>query len=106
MVTIQQGDLFTLVNVFTVTPDKQQQVIDILVEAGEQTMKHLPGFVSSNLHKSDDGKYVINYVQWRRREDFDTMMKNPEAKTHRDETAALSVSYNPIICEVVASIEV
>jgi len=36
--------LMTLVNVFTVTPDKQSELADLLVHATEETMRHLPGF--------------------------------------------------------------
>lgn len=104
MTTIQQGtDVFTLINVFTVTPDNQQKVIDMLVEAGEKAMRKLPGFISSNLHKSFDGRAVVNYVQWRSQADFEAMQQNPLATPHMQATADLSESYNPITCEVVAS---
>lgn len=99
--TIQPTEhVFTLVNVFAVTPDNQQAVIDVLVEAGEQTMKHLPGFISANLHKSYDGKSVVNYAQWRSREDFEAMLRSPEAQPHMRAAAALAESYNPVLCRV------
>jgi heme-degrading monooxygenase HmoA len=105
MKTIQQGnDVFTLINVFTVTPDNQQKAIDMLVEAGEKAMMKLPGFISSNLHKSFDGKAVVNYVQWRSQADFESMQQNPLATPHMQATADLSESYHPITCEIVASV--
>ena len=104
MVTIEAGrDLFTLVNVFTVQPDRQQQLIDLLAEASE-TMKQIPGFISANLHKSYDGKYVVNYAQWRSRADFDAMLHNPEATPHMKAAAGLADNYNPITCDVAHSI--
>lgn len=42
-------------------------------------MKILPGFVSATIHGSADGVRVANYAQWRRREDFEAMLNNPEA---------------------------
>ncbi len=42
----------------------------------------MPGFVSANIHRSVDGVRVVNYAQWRRREDFEAMLKNPEAQMH------------------------
>ncbi|PSQ96647.1 MAG: antibiotic biosynthesis monooxygenase [Bacteroidetes bacterium SW_9_63_38] len=57
-------DVFTLVNVFTVPEDRRQALVDVLVEATEQTMQHLPGFVSANIHVSHDGTRVVNYAQW------------------------------------------
>lgn len=104
MVTIQPADkVFTLVNVFAVSPEKQQQLIDLLVEAS-QTMKELPGFLSANLHKSHDGKYVVNYAQWRSQRDYDAMQHNPQATPHMKAAAELAQGYNPIICDVTDSV--
>ena len=75
-------EVATLINVFTVAPENQQKLVDLLIEATEKTMRHVPGFVSANIHKSLDGKRVANYAQWRSAEDFETMMKNPEALVH------------------------
>jgi heme-degrading monooxygenase HmoA len=94
----------TLVNVFTVKPEHQQQLAQVLIEATDQTMKHLPGFVSASIHKSFDGMKVINYAQWRTREDFEAMQQNPKAGPHMKAAAALA-SFEPTLCEVVDSIE-
>ena len=40
----------TLVNVFYVEPENQQKLVDVLVKATETVMKHLPGFISANIH--------------------------------------------------------
>lgn len=54
--TIDTGhDVATLINVFTVTSDTQQPLVDLLVEATEQVMRHRPGFVSAAIHVSLDG---------------------------------------------------
>ncbi len=83
MVTISKDNkVVTLVNVFTVEPENQQKLVDLLVEATEKTMKNISGFVSANIHKSLDGVRVVNYAQWRSREDFEAMAKNPEAQAH------------------------
>ena len=83
MVTISKDNsVVTLINVFTVEPDNQQKLVDMLVKATEGTMKNIPGFVSANIHKSLDGKRVANYAQWRTAEDFEAMVKSPEAQTH------------------------
>ena len=53
MTTISKDNrVVTLVNVFTVAPENQQRLVEMLVEATEKTMKHVPGFVSANIHKS------------------------------------------------------
>ena len=83
MATISKdNNVVTLINVFTVEPTNQQRLVDMLVEATEKTMKNVPGFVSANIHKSLDGARVVNYAQWKSREDFEAMAKNPEAQAH------------------------
>ncbi len=83
MTTISKNNkVMTLINVFTVEPENQQSLVEMLVEATEKTMKHMPGFISANIHKSTDGVRVANYAQWRSREDFAAMLKNPEATAH------------------------
>ena len=72
----------TLINVFTVEAKDQQRLVDMLREATEKTMKNLPGFISANIHKSFDGVRVANYAQWCSREDFEAMLKNPQATAH------------------------
>jgi antibiotic biosynthesis monooxygenase (ABM) superfamily enzyme len=88
----KEHQIVTLINVFTVAPENQQRLVDMLVEATEKTMKHLPGFVSANIHKSADGVRVANYAQWRRREDFEAMLKNPEAQAHIKPIMAIAQS--------------
>lgn len=92
-------DLMTLVNVFTVAPDRQQELIDVLAEAGE-VMVELPGFVSANVHRSDDGERVVNYVQGRTLADFQAMQDNPRATPHMRRASELA-TYDPIMCWVV-----
>jgi quinol monooxygenase YgiN len=105
MSTIEaRRQLLTLVNVFTVDPGRQQELVDLLSDATEQTMKHLPGFVSANIHRSLDGKRVVNYAQWESREAFEAMRSNPDAVPHMKAAAALA-QFDPIVCEVVQSID-
>ena len=100
MATIEMGhDILTLINVFTVAPEKQEASFALLIEATEQTMRHLPGFISANIHKSHDGRRVVNYAQWRSRDDFDAMLKNREAVPHMKRAAELA-QFDPILCEV------
>ena len=50
----KDNNVITLINVFTVRPEHQQRLVDVLVEATEMVMKHQPGFVSASIHKSLD----------------------------------------------------
>ena len=106
MVTIRKGrDVLTLVNVFTVKPENQQKLVDMLTEATDQTMKKLPGFISANIHRSLDGTKVVNYAQWRSKTDFDAMRQNPAAQPHMAAVAAIA-TFDPILCEVSESVAV
>jgi quinol monooxygenase YgiN len=104
MATIAAGrEMLTLINVFTVEPADQQRLVQLLIDATEQTMKRLPGFISASIHRSRDGTKVVNYAQWRSKQDFDAMREHPEAKPHMAAAAALA-TFEPIICEVAESI--
>lgn len=74
--------LVTLINVFTVDPQEQQALVDLLIEATERTMRRQPGFVSANIHRSLDGRHVANYAQWESEAAFRTMLANAEAMVH------------------------
>ncbi|KFE63747.1 VOC family protein [Hyalangium minutum] len=90
----------TLINTFTVEPDRADELLKLLSRATEETMRHLPGFISANLHLSGDRRHIANYAQWRSREDYDAMLKNPEAQTHMREAAAIAQSFMPVLYEL------
>jgi quinol monooxygenase YgiN len=83
-------DIATLINVFTVNPDSQQQLIDLLDEATDQVIRHRAGFISANIHASLDGTRVVNYAQWRSREDLENMLADPTAGEHMKTITALA----------------
>ncbi|MBV9689288.1 MAG: antibiotic biosynthesis monooxygenase [Ktedonobacteraceae bacterium] len=100
MTTItQNSSLFTLINVFTVTPERQREMVDLLVEATEHTVRLLPGFISANIHQSLDGVRVTNYVQWKNKEAFEAFLHNPEATAHFKiaEQIAERIDYHPYL---------
>jgi heme-degrading monooxygenase HmoA len=69
-----EGNYATMINVFDVEPEKQEQLIDIWREEGRK-FEAWPGFVSAALHRSLDGKRVINYAQWQRAEDWQALAR-------------------------------
>lgn len=95
-------DSISLINVFTVPPEHQQRVVDLLIEATGSVMNTLPGYVSANIHRGLDGRHVANYAQWRSREAFEAMLQHPEAGTHMGEAAKLA-TVEPNLYEVVYS---
>ncbi len=104
MTTISEDNkVVTLINVFTVEPENQQKLVDMLVEATQKTMKNIPGFISANIHKSADGVRVTNYAQWRSEEDYAAMLKKPEALEHMKPITEIA-TFDAHIYEVVESV--
>ncbi|MBV8886743.1 MAG: antibiotic biosynthesis monooxygenase [Chroococcidiopsidaceae cyanobacterium CP_BM_RX_35] len=95
----KEADIVTLINVFEVEPENQQLLVDLLIEATEETMHKLPGFISANIHKSRDGKWVTNYAQWRSVEDFQAIFKNAQALSHMPAIGKIAKS-EPVLYEV------
>jgi len=92
--------LLTLINVYEVAPGKQAELVQLLADATEKVMRHQPGFVSVNIHRSIDGTRVVNYAQWASKEDFERMMKSPGAQGQIKQLAALAKSVSPALYEV------
>jgi len=93
-------DLITLVNVFTVEPERQAALVDLLADATTTVMNRFPGYISANIHRSLDGTKVVNYAQWHRAEDFEAMLADPVAQRHMSEAAAAAVSFEPHLYRV------
>jgi heme-degrading monooxygenase HmoA len=101
-VSIGAGDgVVTLINVFTVDPDRQQQLVDLWQQATEETMRHQPGFISATIHRSFDGTKVVNYAQWESREAFAAMFRDPGASVHLTRLAEIGTPA-PVLCDVVS----
>jgi quinol monooxygenase YgiN len=86
----EKQPVVTLINVFTVEPSKQAELVRLLDEATEQVMRQLPGFRSANIHRSLDGTSVANYAQWESKEAFESMLANPRAQEHMRAVSALA----------------
>lgn len=95
----ESQDVVTLINVFTVAPENQQRLVDLLVEATESVICKQPGYVSANIHKSLDGTKVTNYAQWRSVEDFQRMFGDEEVRAHMNEAEGLA-AIEPQLYEV------
>ncbi|MFD7614976.1 antibiotic biosynthesis monooxygenase family protein [Streptomyces sp. NPDC059828] len=90
----------TLINVFTVAPDRQAELIALLAQATEETMKRQPGFICANFHASQDGERVINYAQWETEDHYRAMLNNPEARVHMDKAATIATDTQPRLYRV------
>lgn len=74
----KHNDVITVIFSFAVKPERQQELIDLMIDALETTTKHQLGFVSASLHKSLDGTRVFNYAQWRTQAEYETFAQSSE----------------------------
>ena len=76
MTTIREDDVsVALINTFFVKPENAEELVELLTKATDEVMRHQPGFISANLHISLDKTRVVNYAQWRSKEDFERIGK-------------------------------
>jgi quinol monooxygenase YgiN len=101
MPTISKGRKpLTLINVFTVAPEKQDELIGLLTDVTEKNVRHHKGFVSASLHRAVDGKKVTMYAQWASVEDYETMRQNPGPAPALERALKLA-TFDPGMYEVV-----
>ena len=89
------ADHATLINVFTVQPERARELADLLTAATEDVMQHIDGFISANIHLSTDGTRVVNYAQWRSAEAMQAMRQDPTARRHMAQAAELADGFEP-----------
>lgn len=94
----------TLINVFTVAPENQERLIELLTQATEVSVRYAPGFVSCSLHRSMDGTKVTMYAQWRSAEDYEAMRKDPRPLPFLQEALTIA-KFEPGMYEVVQIFE-
>lgn len=75
----KNNDVITVIIIFAVEPERQQELVDTIIEFLE-AVKHQPGFVSSSIHKSIDGVQVMNYAQWKTQQDYQAFINNSEIR--------------------------
>jgi quinol monooxygenase YgiN len=91
MTTISKDNkLLTLINVFTVEPTKQQELVESLIHATQSSVRYVTGFISASLHRSLDGTKVAMYAQWRSIEDYQAMRNNPTASPYMQQAVTLA----------------
>jgi quinol monooxygenase YgiN len=95
-----QAKPVTLINVFTVDPQNQQRLIELLSRATEISVRHAPGFIAANLHRSIDGTKVTMVAQWRSAEEYQAMRNDPAPLPFLQEALTMA-TFDPGMYEVV-----
>ena len=102
---ISQPTHQTVLTTFEVTPGTCQDLLDELTRAYEEFIRHQPGFIAAAFHVNDAQARVASYSQWSRREDFQAMLRTPEMRERNRKISALARSFEPVLYDVVTTIE-
>jgi quinol monooxygenase YgiN len=89
----------TLINVFTVEPADQANVLALLEDGVGSLFSKMPGWISTNLHKSRDGKQIVSYSQWRDVKDIDAFRQDPRMKPYLERFGAVA-RHESFTCDV------
>lgn len=92
--------VLTFINVFTVEPENQDRLVELLTSATDVSVRYAPGFISSSLHRSLDGSKVTMYAQWRSEEDYQAMRNDPKPLPYLQEALTIA-KFEPGMYEVV-----
>jgi heme-degrading monooxygenase HmoA len=92
--------LVTQITTVTVPPDKQIDALRVMKERARFMAKQ-PGFVSISLHRSTDGRQIVNYVQWTDREQLEAAHHSPEFRDAWPEFGKLVEEAEPALYDVV-----
>ena len=95
--------LTTLINVFSVEPADRGRLVDLLKQGTDGWISKVPGFVSSALHASRDGRRVVIYGQWRNAEGIAAMRQRPEMPAYFEQIKALA-HMEAITCDVESTV--
>jgi quinol monooxygenase YgiN len=95
--------VITSITVFTVKPENQQKLVDLLVHAAQETVLKQPGFISVNIHRSLDNTQVVSYSQWENRQAFDDMLQHATVIPYLQQALKIA-TIRPHLYEVVAVI--
>jgi quinol monooxygenase YgiN len=96
----RDATLQTVITTFEVMPGTCQDLIDLLRDAYRDVISRHAGFIGAALHVNDAQTRIANYSQWRRREDFLSMLRSEEMRRRNREISALCKSFEPVMYEV------
>ncbi|MCW5734636.1 MAG: antibiotic biosynthesis monooxygenase [Enhydrobacter sp.] len=90
----------TQITIVETEPGKQADALSLMIERA-RFMSRQPGFVSISLHRSLDGRRVVNYIQWRSREQLQSAHKSPDLRREWNTFDRMTDEIDPHLYEVV-----
>ena len=96
----QNAGIVTQITTVKMRPDNQDEVLKLMKERAK-FMARQPGFVSVNLHRSEDGTHVVNYLQWTDKERLAAAHHSPEFREKWPKFGELVQDVEPALYDVV-----
>ena len=90
----------TQITTVKMRPDNQDEVLKLMKERA-RFMARQPGFVSVNLHRSEDGTHVVNCIQWTDKERLAAAHHSPEFRKKWPKFGELVQDVEPALYDVV-----
>jgi quinol monooxygenase YgiN len=90
----------TIINTYAVAPERAEALLDFLVHSTNETIRHVPGFISANLHVNFERTQVLNYAQWKSREAIAAAREDPKVVALMREQLQIADSFTPIQYEL------
>jgi heme-degrading monooxygenase HmoA len=99
---LENNGIITQITTVKLPPENQDEVLDLMRERA-RFMATQPGFVSVNLHRSQDGSHVVNYIQWRNAQLLSSAHHAAEFRKEWPRFGDLAEEIEPCLYEVVHS---
>jgi heme-degrading monooxygenase HmoA len=94
----------TQITIVDSKPDKQAEALSVMTERA-RFMARQPGFISISLHRSLDGRRIVNYVQWQNRDLLRSAHRSPEFRKEWSHFDQLTDEIDPNLYEVTEVID-
>jgi heme-degrading monooxygenase HmoA len=95
----KNSGVVTQITTVKVPPQNQAEVLDLMRQRA-RFMATQPGFISVSLHRSEDGSHVVNYVQWRNRDELHKAHHSQEFRKRWPRFGELIDEAEPCLYEV------
>lgn len=69
----------TLINTYNCQPERQAELYQAL-QGLTEVARRLPGFRSARLHRSVNGRHVVNYAEWESVDAWRAMVRHPSVQ--------------------------
>jgi heme-degrading monooxygenase HmoA len=90
----------TQITIIEAEPEKQTEALSLMRKRAH-FMQGQPGFISISLHRSLDGRRIVNYIQWQSRDLLRAAHQSPEFRKAWSQFESLTDDIDPHLYEVI-----